>query len=220
MDISSFIGKDNIDLSFIGKEGLLIQYEDVVSLIGFNIIKYLRSKNMNSKMSKMSIEDILLNYLNRDSEDIGEWLSKEFDINNFNIDDFKESINTFAPNLLYSFKIFDTAYRNGIKKLMIYSNFYSSVIEKYLQFYELPIEYVYGNIEDVLNKNMNCTYITSSVNNIRKCSNVKTPFALTIVDDFMYVAPILTDGTVDKLRANNIFVQFTGIISGGFIKDT
>lgn len=218
MDISSFIGKDNIDLSFIGKDGLVIQYEDIVSLIGFNIIKYLRSKKLNNKIIKMSIEDILISYFDRESEDISDWLSA-FGIDNFDINDYKESINTFSPNMLYSFKIFDTAYNNGIKNLIIYSEFYSSVIEKYLKFYNIPVQYKYGNIVNVLKDNVNCTYITSSPANIKKCLNVDVPFALTIIDDFMYVAPILTDGTVEQLRIKNVFVQFTSILSGGFIKD-
>lgn len=33
-----------VDLSFIGKEGMIIQYEDIISLVGFNIVKYLRKK--------------------------------------------------------------------------------------------------------------------------------------------------------------------------------
>ena len=63
----------------------------------------------------MSIEDILLSYINREHENIAIWLKETFDIDNFNINDYIESTNTFQPNLLYAFKIVDTAYKNGIK---------------------------------------------------------------------------------------------------------
>lgn len=213
------IKDDSIDLSFIGKDGLIIQYEDIVSLVGFNVIRYIRSKNISNEISKMSISDILLSYFNRESEDISKWLSDEFNIENFNISDYNNSINTYSPNLLYSYKVFMNAYQNGIKNLMIYSNEHSSIIEKFIKFYDVPIKYVYGDIINTINDNPNCTYITSSPSNINKCLNTGVPFALTIVDDFMYVSPLLVDGSIDSLRDKNIFVQFTSILSGGFINE-
>ena len=206
-----------VDFSFIGKEGLIVQYEDVVSMIGFNVITYLRSKNVCNKASKMSEEDILLSYLNREKEDISAWLKREFDVD-FDINEYLESIHALRPNMQYSYKVFDTAYKNGIKNLIVHSNQYSPIIEKFVtQSYQLPVKYTYGDIVPVLNSNKNATFLTSNPNNIKACLNVKVPMALTIVDDFMYVADILLDKVDEQLRERNVFVCFTGVISAGII---
>jgi hypothetical protein len=55
-----------VDFSFVGKEGIIIQYEDIISMVGFNVIRYLRAKNANEKAMGMSLEDILLSYINRE----------------------------------------------------------------------------------------------------------------------------------------------------------
>lgn len=207
-----------IDLSFIGKDGLIIQYEDIVSLTGFNIIKYLRKNNINNdKVSGMSISDILLSYINREHEDIAIWLKETFDIDSFNINDYIESTNTFQPNLLYAFKIIDTAYKNGVKNIIVHSEIESTVIRDLLKLFQVPIEYTHGDIVPVLNKHVNYTYITSSPANIKKCIDVTVPFALTIVDDFMYVSNIILNKIDERLREKNIYVCYTSILSAGLI---
>lgn len=205
-----------VDFSFIGKEGLIIQYEDIISMIGFNIIKYFRANKANKKAMGMSIQDILLSYINRVDEDPAVWLQKEFGIS-LNIKDFLDSINTFQPNWLYSYKIIDAAYKNGLSKLIVHSQIESPVIKKFLSTFTAPIEYSHGDIVPILEQNKNVTYITSLPSNIKRCLEVKTPFALTIVDDFMYTADVVINKLEDKLRANNIYVCFTSIISGGLI---
>ena len=67
-----------VDFSFVGKEGIIIQYEDIVSMIGFNVIRYLRAKNANEEAMRMSVEDILLSYINREKEDPEIWLKDNF----------------------------------------------------------------------------------------------------------------------------------------------
>ena len=104
-----------LDFSFVGKEGLIIQYEDVISLIGFNVIRYLRAKNANEKAMGMSVEDILLSYINREKESPDIWLKDEFGVE-FKVEDYLDSMNTFQPNWLYSYRVFDAAYKNGSKK--------------------------------------------------------------------------------------------------------
>lgn len=207
-----------IDFSFIGKDGLIIQYEDIISLTGFNVARYLRSKKINDEIGRMPIQDILLSYINREDEDISKWIMNLFGIS-FDINDYLESINTFQPNLLYSYKVFDSAYKNGIKNLIIHSNIHSNVIEKFITTFQVPIKYTYGDIIPVLKSNINSTYITASPINIRKCLDVHTPIALTIVDDFMYTAPILIDKVEEQLRAQNVYVCFTGVLSAGLIKE-
>lgn len=206
-----------VDLSFIGKEGLIIQYEDIVSLIGFNIMKYFRSKKVNDVVNRMSIQDVLLSYINRESESVPEWIKKTFGID-CDIDDYMESINALQPNMLYSYKVFDSAYKNGVKNLVIHSNKKSEVIEKMLETYQLPIEYTYGDIVPVLKARKNYTYMTSLPSNIYKCLNdVDVPFALTIVDDFMYTADIIINKVDEALRKHGVYVCYTSILSAGII---
>ena len=66
-----------VDISFVGKEGIIIQYEDIISMVGFNVIRYLRSKKANEKAMGMSVEDILLSYINREKESPEFWLKEE-----------------------------------------------------------------------------------------------------------------------------------------------
>lgn len=165
----------------------------------------------------MSIKDILLSYFNRETENVGDWLQRNFDINNFDINDYNESVNTYVPTTLYAYKLFQESYKNGVNTLIIHSNKYSDVIKKFVEMFDVPVQYTYGDVCKVLEANPNSTYITSSTENIKKCLTIKKPIALTIIDDYMYIAPLLTDGTIDKLRENNIFVQFSSILSGGFI---
>lgn len=205
-----------VDFSFIGKEGLIIQYEDIVSLIGFNVVKYFRSKNVNDKACKMSVEDILLSYFNRTTEDVSTWLKSEFDID-LDVKDYLNSVGLLQPNVRYAYKIFDSAYKNGIKNLIIHSNLYSPVIEQFVGAFPFPVKYTHGDIVSVLNNNMNATFITSSPSNIEKCLDVKVPFALTIVDDYMYLADLVTNKFDEKLRKQNVFVLYTSIISAGII---
>ena len=69
-----------IDFRDIGKNGLIIQYEDIISMIGFNVARYFRSKGISNKLDSMSVKDVLLSYINRDDENYAVWLKKEFDI--------------------------------------------------------------------------------------------------------------------------------------------
>ncbi len=205
-----------VDLGFIGKNGLIIQYEDIISLTGFNIVRYFKSKNVNKKLNDMSVNDILLSYFNRTDYDVSIWLKQEFNID-INIKDYIDSINTFQPNLLYSYKMFKASADNGITKLIVHSDFYSPVIEKFLSTYKIPIEYTYGDIVPVLQSRKNYTYTTSSPVNIKKCLMIDTPFAITIVDDYMYLGDLMNDNTVDELRKKDKYVNFTSVISGGII---
>lgn len=207
-----------IDLSFIGENGMIIQYEDIISMIGYNVASYLKEKNMNDKLNKISKEDIMLSYINRTDEDVDKWLLNNFDIE-FNIQDYTESKAALKPNLMYAYRIFSTAYKNGIKKLIIHSEFKSDIIKEIIdKTFDVPVEYTYGDIVPVLKNNVNSTYMTSCLRNIKKCLDINIPIALTIVDDYMYVGDIIINKIDEKLREKNIFVCYSGIFSGGFIK--
>jgi hypothetical protein len=205
-----------LDFSFVGKEGLIIQYEDVISLIGFNVIRYLRAKNANEKAMGMSVEDILLSYINREKESPDIWLKDEFGVE-FKVEDYLDSMNTFQPNWLYSYRVFDAAYKNGSKNLKIYSAYDSPVIKKMLPSFQVPIEFVAGDIVPVLEKNKNATLITASEQTLKRCLETDVPTAVVVVDDFLHLAPIVIDKIDDKLRGRNKYVSFTSIVSGGFI---
>jgi hypothetical protein len=205
-----------IDLSFIGKDGLIIQYEDVVSAIGFNIISYMINKNKCTEaMKRMSLEDILLSYLNRETYDINSWIKKEFSID-FNYMDAKDSVQMVVPNFIYPYKIIQEARKQNISELYLYSDEYLPGIEKMLKSFETPaLKYIHGDLIPILSDKPNITYITSSPSNIEKCLEIKTPFVLTIVDDFIYVKSIIERKLDDKLRKSGKFVFYTGILSGG-----
>ena len=205
-----------IDLSFIGKDGLIIQYEDVVSAIGFNIISYMINKNKCTEaMKRMSLEDILLSYLNRETYDINSWIKKEFSID-FNYMDAKDSVQMVVPNFIYPYKIIQEARKQNISELYLYSDEYLPGIEKMLKSFETPsLKYIHGDLIPILSDKPNITYITSSPSNIEKCLEIKTPFVLTIVDDFIYVKSIIERKIDEKLRKSGKFVFYTGILSGG-----
>lgn len=205
-----------VDLSFIGKSGLIVDYEGVVSLMGYNVIQFLKKNNVNiDKINKMSDSDILLSYINRNNEDISTWLKNEFDID-FDINNYSDSVYLFRPNLLYTYKVFKTAYDNGIKNLIIHSDIKSDCIKKVEQTYDIPIKCIDGDIIPIIKNNPNVTYICSSPKNVLKCKEVDVPFALVIVDDYMYMADTLINKIPDELiKKGNIYVQYTSIISAG-----
>lgn len=205
-----------LDFSFVGREGLIIQYEDVISLIGFNVIRYLRTKNANEKAMGMSLEDILLSYINREKENPEIWLKDEFGVD-FKVEDYLESINAFQPNWLYSYKVFDAAYKNGVRKLMIYSELDTPIIKQIIPSFQVPVEYVSGDIVPILKKHPNITLTTASSKTLKRCLESDVPAAITVVDDFLHLAPIVIDKIDEKLKERNKFVCYTSIRSGGFI---
>ena len=205
-----------LDFSFVGREGLIIQYEDVISLIGFNVIRYLRTKNANEKAMGMSLEDILLSYINREKENPEIWLKDEFGVD-FKVEDYLESINAFQPNWLYSYKVFDAAYKNGVRKLMIYSELDTPIIKQIIPSFQVPVEYVSGDIVPILKKHPNITLTTASSKTLKRCLETDVPAAITVVDDFLHLAPIVIDKIDEKLKERNKFVCYTSIRSGGFI---
>ena len=201
-----------IDFSDIGKDGFIIQYEDLISLVGLNVVSYIRSRRKQD-----TDDDIILSYLNRENYDMPTFVKDQTQID-FPIEKMMESELACVPNLAYAFKMMQTANQHGLKKFYIHTNLYSPVVEKYVQQLEIPTNYVHGDIVPVLHNLPNCTYTTSDPNNIRKCVDVHVPFALTIVDDFQYVAPILTDEELLKrLEQQNVYVQYTGVISAGIL---
>ena len=201
-----------IDFSNIGQNAFIIQYEDLISLMGLNCVRYIFKKQ-----NKSYDDQLTLDYLNRTDFDIAKFVKKQTGID-FPYEKMLESKIACQPNLAYAFKMFMAATQHGLKQLYIHSNQYSSIIEKYVNQLEFKVNYVHGDIVPVLHNLVNCTYTTSDPNNIRKCMNVNVPFALTIVDDFQYQYPIVIDQKlIDDLREKNVYVQFTGVISAGII---
>lgn len=206
-----------IDFSFVGKEGLIIQFEDIVSMIGFNITRYFKLKGVDS-LKDISLEDMVLQYVNREDEDYNKWV-KELSGIDVDLSSYIDSVNAFYPSWLYAYKVFKAAHDNGLHKLMIHSNVQIPFIEKHIipTFNNPDVKYVYGDIIPIINNNPNITYLTSLPTNIRKCLDVKVPFALTIVDDYMYTADVLLEHIPDELKKQGVFVSYTGIFSSGFI---
>lgn len=199
---------------FIGEEGLIVQYEDIISMTGFNIARHIHNEAINDKLNKMSVQDILLNYINRDHESPVDWLKNEFNINFNKIYDSQIAL---QPNLLYTYKVFNNAHKEGIKNLYVYSNTYSSIIENVVKSYDIPsLEYVYGDFNNLIKTHPNCTFLTSSVKNIKKCIDINIPLALTICDDYLHISNIFSSNVNDVLTSKpNIVLRFTGVISAG-----
>ena len=200
-----------IDFSPVGSSGVIIQYEDIIALSGFNVVNHFRHKGIVDK----SDVDLLTSYFNRRNVSVVDWVREE---SSLPIDEYMNSPIMWKPTMLYAYKIIDTAYKNGIKTLMIHSNKYVKSIEENMKSFQQPVTYIHGDIVPVLKQHPNITYITSHCDNIRKCLDEDVPpFVMTIIDDFGYVADIIQNKVDDQLRKKNILVFFTSIISGGFI---
>lgn len=206
-----------VDFSFIGREGLIIQWDDVIAMIGYNVARYLKSKGYkNDKLCEMSNEDILLSYINRPNEDPAIWLKENFDIE-FDLSRYKDSIVTWQPNWAYPYRIIKAANDNKLQNLCIYYEKDIPIIRRYVKTFDAPVEYLSGDISKILSEKVNYTFITASPTNIRKCLDLEVPLAITIVDDFMPIADIVIEDVATKLREKNKFVNFTGIVSAGLI---
>ena len=206
-----------IDMSFIGKNGFIIQYEDIISLWGYNALLKLKEKNLIDGES--STDSLLLDYFNREIEDPFKYINEKYHVN-FPIDSMYKSKQVLRPNMLYAFKIFSAAYQNGIKELFVFSNKESPIIDDYIknEIPDIPIRYVYGDVIPVIKQHPNCTFLTSDTNNIKRFVDESVPpFALTIVDTFMYVSSVVKDSFIDLLRGKGVFVGFTNILSAGLI---
>ena len=101
-----------LDLTDIGKAGLIIQYEDIISMIGFNVARYFKDKGISEKLDSTPINDVLLSYINREDEACYQWLKKEYDIDisSEEAEKLNSSFLTMQPNLLYSYKVFTAAH--------------------------------------------------------------------------------------------------------------
>lgn len=207
-----------LDLSEIGKAGMIIQYEDIISMIGFNVARYLHSKGVSKKLDSMSIKDVLLSYINREEFDYSVWLKKEFDID-INPNDYTDSFLTMQPNLLYSYKVFGSAHKEKIDSLYIYSDNYYSIAEQAVDSYGFKgVKYIHNNLGEFLNEHPNYTFLTSSIDNIKLCSELTVPMVLLICDDYLYTSEIFSSKLDKKLKEKpNIILRFTGVISAGVI---
>lgn len=207
-----------LDLSEIGKAGMIIQYEDIISMIGFNVARYLHSKGVSKKLDSMSIKDVLLSYINREELDYSVWLKKEFDVD-INPNDYTDSFLTMQPNLLYSYKVFGSAHKEKIDSLYIYSDNYYSIAEQAVDSYGFKgVKYIHNNLGEFLNEHPNYTFLTSSIDNIKLCSELTVPMVLLICDDYLYTSEIFSSKLDKKLKEKpNIILRFTGVISAGVI---
>ena len=207
-----------LDLSDIGKAGLIIQYEDIIGMIGYNVAKYFKGKGVSKKLDSTSIQDVLLSYINRKDMDYSIWIKDEYGIT-VNPNDLLTSLLTMQPNLMYSYKVFSKAHEENINSLYIYSNMYSPIIEEATKSYGFDgIQYIHGDIIGFLKTHPNYTYLTSDVNNIKKCVDLDSPVCLVVCDDYMYTSDIFIQ-KIDKSLSDkpNIILRFTGVKSAGII---
>ena len=207
-----------LDLSDIGKAGLIIQYEDIIGMIGYNVAKYFKGKGVSKKLDSTSIQDVLLSYINRKDMDYSIWIKDEYGIT-VNPNDLLTSLLTMQPNLMYSYKVFSKAHEENINSLYIYSNMYSPIIEEATKSYGFEgVEYIREDIIEFLKKHPNCTYLTSSIDNIKRCVELDAPTCLVICDDYLYTSEIFTSKIDQSLKnKDNIILRFTRVLSAGII---
>ena len=206
-------------LDEVGSAGLIIQYEDLISMIGFNIAKQFRSNNLSEKLVSMSLQDILTSYLDREDEGYEIWLKKEFGID-VNPDEMLSSFLSMQPNLLYSYKVFPASHKERKDNLYIYSDKYSKICEESIDTYGFKgIKYLHGDIYKYLKENPNSTFITSSIKSIDIVRSITSPVCLVVCDDYQYTINHMVKNKIDKELSDkgNIFLRYTSIVSAGII---
>lgn len=209
-----------VDLNDVGSAGLMIQYEDIIAMIGFNIAKQFKSNHLSEKLDSMTVQEILSSYLNRESEDYSIWLKREFDIE---VDSsvMNSSFLSMQPNLLYSYKVFSASHREHKDSLFIYSDIYSPIAEESLQSYGCDgvVKYIHSDLGKFLKENPNMTFITSSIKSIETVRGLNVPVCLVVCDDYRYTIDHFVSNKLEKeiTSKGNIILRYTSIISGGIV---
>lgn len=208
-----------LDLNDIGSAGLLLQYEDIISMIGFNIAKQFKMNHLSEKLDNMTIQEVLSSYLNRTDEDYSIWLKKEFDID-IDTKTMSASFLSMQPNLLYAYKVFPASHRERNDNLYIYSDAYSPIAEESLQSYGCnEVKYIHTDLAEFIKKHPNITFITSSIKSIDIVRELGVPICLVVCDDYRYTIDHFFTNKLEKeiTDKGNIFLRYTSVISAGII---
>lgn len=210
-----------LDLSFIGKEGIICSYEEVVAMVGYNVADQYRK----NKIIDISDQQLISDYINRKEYNFSEYLQKQGipkeDADYISQEEvFYESAYALKPTNKFIYKIFDAAKIQSVPYLAIYSRQYSSHIEKYIKgSFPFKVEYVYGDIDPIIKEHVNATIVTSDLNIINKCATIEEPIVLTVCDDFLYLSQMFQDGTEGKIqKKDNVFLGYISCIKAGFIQ--
>ena len=210
-----------LDLSFIGKEGIICSYEEIVAMVGYNVADQYRK----NKIIDVSDQQLISDYINRKEYNFSEYLQKQGipkeDADYISQEEvFYESAYALKPTNKFIYKIFDAAKIQSIPYLAIYSRQYSSHIEKYIKgSFPFKVEYVYGDIDPIIKEHVNSTIVTSDLNIINKCATIEEPIVLTVCDDFLYLSQMFQNGTEGKIqKKDNVFLGYISCITAGFIQ--
>lgn len=212
-----------LDLSFIGKEGIICSYEEIVAMVGYNVADQYRKNKIIS--SDVSDQQLISNYINRKTYNFSEYLQKlgidKKDADYISQEEvYYSSAYALRPTNKFIYKIFEAAKMESIPYLAIYSKQYSPHIEKYIKgSFPFSVDYVHGDIIPIIKNHINSTIVTSDLNIINKCTTIEEPTVLTICDDFLYLSQMFSDGTEGKLHdKDNIFLGYISCITAGFIQ--
>lgn len=210
-----------LDLSFIGKEGIICSYEEIVAMVGYNVADQYHK----NKIIDVSDQQLISDYVNRKEYNFSEYLQKQGipkeDVDYISQEEvFYESAYALKPTNKFIYKIFDAAKIQSVPYLAIYSRQYSSHIEKYIKgSFPFKVEYVYGDIDPIIKEHVNSTIVTSDLNIINKCTTIEEPIVLTVCDDFLYLSQMFQDGTEGKIqKKDNVFLGYISCITAGFIQ--
>lgn len=208
------------DFADVGKAGLMIQYEDTISMVGFNIAKQFKSNHLSEKLDGMTVQEVLSSYLNRENEDYTLWLKKEFNID-INAKAMLESFLSMQPSVLYPYRVFPASHKENQDNLYIYSDMYSPIAEQSLQTYGCDgvVQYIHSDLEKFLREHPNITFITSSIKSIDIVRRINVPICLVVCDDYRYIIDHFVLNKIEREITNkhNIILRYTSIITGGII---
>ena len=97
-----------LDLSFIGKEGIICSYEEIVAMVGYNVADQYRK----NKIIDVSDQQLISDYINRKEYNFSEYLQKQGipkeDADYISQEEvFYESAYALKPTNKFIYKIFD-----------------------------------------------------------------------------------------------------------------
>lgn len=209
-----------VDLNDVGNAGLMIQYEDLISMTGYNIAKQFKANHLSEKLDSMTVQEVLSSYLNREDEDYSVWLKKEFDIS-IDIKAMNSSFLSMQPSLIYAYRVFPAAHKEHNDNLFIYSDIYSPIAEESLQTYGCDgvVKYIHTDLAEFIKHHPNITFITSSTKSIDLIKDLGVPICLVVCDDYRYIIDHFVSKKLEKeiTSKGNIILRYTSIISGGII---
>lgn len=205
--------------SSIGSGPMIIDFKDVVSAIGYNISCYLKGQK-SSKFIGRSNEELLTEYVNRDTEDIEDWFKAKYDIK-LNVSRLMHNEIIVKPTFLFPYKLVEAAEKEKKQDIYIYNEISTPAINNILKTFESDhLKLLTGDFVEIIDKNPNCTFTTGSLKRVRQAQMTHAPFVLVIDVDYCLLLNEINSNNslIDTLEAHNVYIEFYEIFKAGIIK--